>query len=217
MINRILIATVTTTVFIIGLTFWLDLTTSKPIYYLLLPLIISLFHLTTPPLFRLLGLYQYLSPMLLVNIPTKKQYELHNGTSFDYLMNICRFRRHGVKSILLYDYLNGLLKIIEEVENGTLPESVTIKGSSYFFSESTAARFGFSIGRATIGGKLNATINYFDLIWMYSLANKKLTFPNLKRMKRATIMGIILSENKAKIHQTLNRIEKTIANSVYKK
>lgn len=217
MIIRILIATVTTIVFITVLTFWFDLTTSNPAYYILLPLIVSLFHLTTPPLFRLLGIYKYLSPMLLVNIPTKKQYELHNGTSFDYLMNISRFRKHGVKTILLYDYLNGLLKIIDEVENGALADSVTIKGSSYFFSESTAARFGFSVGRATIGEKLNATINYFDLIWMYSLANKKLTFPNLKRMKKATIKGITLSENKLKIQQILNKIEKTIANSGYKK
>ena len=201
------------TIFITVLIFWFDLTTSNPIYYLLIPLIFSLFHLTTPPLFRLLGLYKYLSPMLLVNNPTKKQYELHNGTSFDYLMNISRFRKHGVKSILLYDYLNGLLKIVAEVENGTLPESVTIKGSSYFFSESTATRFGFSVGRATIGEKLNAAFNYLDLIWMYSLANKKLTFPNLRRMKRATIKGLTLSENKTKINQIFSRIEKTIANN----
>jgi hypothetical protein len=208
MLGRLLIAFSTMTIFVIVITFWFDLTTSKTEYYLLLPLIISLFHLTTPPLFRFFGLYKYLSPMLLVNNPTKSQYDLHSGTSFDYLINISRFRKHGVKRILLKDYLIGLLKIIEKVENGSLPESVTIKGSSYFFSESTAHRFGFSVVTATMGERLNAVINYLDLIWMYSLANKKLTFPNLSKMKRATIKGNILLSKKQKIQEILSRIEK---------
>lgn len=212
MINQIIIATGTMTVFIIIMTAWFDIAFSNPVYLLLFPLIVSIFHLTTSPVFRLFGLYKYLSPMLLVNIPTKANYELHNGTSFDYLLNISRLRKLGVKRIILADYLKGLLTIIEDIQIGKLPDTVTVKGNSYFFNERTANRFGFSVEKARMSQKVNAVVNYLDLIWMYSIANKKLTFPDLNKMKEAKIKGIDLVKNKVKIEIMLNKIEKTVAN-----
>jgi hypothetical protein len=41
--------------------------------------------------------------------------------------------------------------------------------------------------------------NYLDLIWMYSLAQGKLAFPNLKKIKTASIKGTDLVANKAKL------------------
>jgi len=208
-------AVVTMAVFIVVITAWFDMIFSNAIYLLLLPLIISLFHLTTPPTFRLVGIYKYLSPMLLVNIPTKKKYELHNGTSFDYLLNITRMKESSVKRILLIDYLKGLLTIVEEIQLGKLPDTVIVQGSSYFFSERTANRFGFKIEKATVNERLNAMLNYLDLIWMYSIASKKWSFPNLKNMKAAKITGSDLVKNKEKIEIVLERIEKTVAKNGY--
>jgi len=214
MISQILIAIATMTVFVIIMTAWFDITFSNPIYLLLLPLIISIFHLTTPPTFRIFGLYKYLSPMFLVNIPTKEKYELHNGTSYDYLLNISRMRKLGPKRTLLIDYLKGLLTIIDEIQIGKLPDTVTVKGSSYFFSERTANRFGFNIEEVTMSQKLNAIFNYLDLIWMYSIANKKLSFPDLKKMKVAKIKGYDLVKQKENIKIMLDRLEKNVSKKV---
>ena len=213
MVARILISIVTMSLFIIAMTTWFDIVLSNPSYFVLLPLIISLFHLTTASTFRLVGLYKYLSPMLLVNMPTNRRYQLHNGTSFDYLLNINRLREFGVKKVLLGDYLKGLLTIIEEIQTDKLPETVIISGSSYFFSERTANRFGFRVTGASIHEKLNTVLNYLDLLWMYSLSNNKLSFPDLKNMKSATIVGKELVEKRKFIEKLLNRIERTAATS----
>ena len=47
---------------------------------LLLPLSVTVFQFSSTPFLSLVGIYKFLSPMLLVNMPSDKKYELHNGT-----------------------------------------------------------------------------------------------------------------------------------------
>ena len=157
---------------------------------------------TLTPFFTLIGLYSYLSPMLLVYGANKKKYDLHNGTSFDYLM-VMRGIKKGrpMQNKILEYYLEGLLRIVEDLEKGMLPPEVKISGTSYFFSEATARRLGFEIEKPTAFYTFNQYINYLDLLWMYSLAKGKLTFPNLKNVKAASIKGAQLVENKAYLQQ----------------
>ena len=128
--------------------------------------------------------------MLLVYSPNQKKYDLHNGTSFDYLfvMRKVETGRPFQNTMLAY-YVEGLLKIIEELETGKIPPGITISGTSYFFSESTAERIGFTVVPPSQFLKLNLYINFIDLTWTYSLAKGKLSFPNLRAAKGVTIQG----------------------------
>lgn len=190
--------------------FWTALVYQHFWLYASIVLIAPFMQFLATPLFTLAGIYQYLSPMLLVYMPTAKKYDLHNGTSFDYLfiMQKYRFGRPFRYQLLRY-YLEGLLTIIEKIEKGQLPDTIVIRGSSYFFSERTARKLGFDVRKAHFHEQLNIAINYLDLLWMYSLAHRRITFPKLARVKTAEIRGDALVEHKAVLQNMFKQIEQT--------
>lgn len=168
------------------------------LYFLLFPLIMPIFQFGFTPLFRLIGLYKYLSPMLLVYAPSQKKYDLHNGTSFDYLFVMKGIEPgRAFQNVMLCYYLEGLLQIIQELEAGDIPPEIEISGTSYFFSESTAKRLGFELVPINSFLKFNLYMNFIDLTWMYSLAKGRWTVPNFKEVKSVKTTGAELLKNKA--------------------
>lgn len=165
------------------------------------------------PLMTLTGVYQYLSPMLLVYTPNDKRYDLHNGTSFDYMFAYGK-QNGGLswQNQLLKYYLEGLLRVIQEIEENKLPETVEVRGSSYFFSSRTAESLGFEVQSTGGAEKFNILINYVDLVWMYSLSKGRLRFPRLKEVKTASTTGKNLIAKKQKIVQIKQFLDSRVAN-----
>lgn len=179
---------------------WIVLASNWPPAYLLFFLLVPLMQWFITPLFTLIGVYSYLSPMLLVYMPTAARHDLHNGTSFDYFF-VMRGTPKGArfKWKMLYFYTSGLLRLIEKLEAGDIPPEIQIRGSSYFFSKSTLQRFGFGMKHAMLHEKLNILANYLDLIWMYSIVHGRLRFPSIRTIRTAHTTGAELLEQKENI------------------
>ena len=181
---------------------------SQPIFYLLFIIYVPIGQLAFTPIFSLIGVYKYYSPMLLGYMANDRQIDLHSGGSFDYLFVMRRYRA-GIEiryKLLLY-HIEGLIKIIELIEKKSIPETVSIVGTSYFFNDRPLSKMGFEIVNPSIFYRLNLFINFIDLIWMYSLSQGKLSIPKLWNAKKAIISGAKLIESKMIIQDLYDKMK----------
>ena len=181
---------------------------SQPIFYLLFIIYVPIGQLAFTPIFSLIGVYKYYSTMLLGYMANDRQIDLHSGGSFDYLFVMRRYRA-GIEiryKLLLY-HIEGLIKIIELIEKKSIPETVSIVGTSYFFNDRTLSKMGFEIVNPSIFYRLNLFINFIDLIWMYSLSQGKLSIPKLWNAKKAIISGAKLIESKMIIQDLYDKMK----------
>ena len=178
------------------------------LYYLGFFLYVPVSQFLFTPIYTLTGGYTYYSPMLLGYMANDTQIDLHSGTSFDHLF-VLRKSPSGTplrNKILLY-HLEGLLQLIQLIEEKRIPESVNIVGTSYFFNDRTLLKLGFQIEKASVFYRINLLINGIDLFWMYSLSQGKLAIPTLWNAKKASIQGNQLAQSKPKLHALYQHLQ----------
>jgi hypothetical protein len=182
---------------------------TRPIFYLLFIPYIPVAQFAFTPLFRLIGVYKYYSPMLLGYMANDRQIDLHSGTSFDYLL-VMRKNKPGVemRNRLLMYHVEGLIKLTQLIETKSVPETVNIVGTSYFFNNRTLHKMGFEIVNPSLFYRLNLFVNFIDLIWMYSLSQGKLSIPKLWNVKKASISGAKLIESNRYIEDLHDRMKR---------
>jgi hypothetical protein len=183
----------------------------QPLFYLLFIFYVPLSQFAFTPFFRLIGMYTYYSPMLLGYMANKKQIDLHSGGSFDYLFVLRKYKAgYELRNRLLFYYLEGLINLIQLIENKSIPETVNIVGTSYFFKDKTLNKIGFKIVNPSLFYRLNLFVNVIDLTWMYSISQGKFSIPKLWNAKKASITGAELVESKKLIEELYNKISKTV-------
>jgi hypothetical protein len=179
-------------------------------WLLLFPLWMPLIQFASAPLLHLLGHYRYYSPMLLVEKPTAEEYRIHGGTNFDYFVHL-RWRDRGPPAArkTLRFYLQGLLAIADDVEDGRLPGELRIVASSHIFTPTTARRLGFELEPVGTTARLGLYLNYGNLLWKHSFARGRLAFPDLGRIRQAATTGERLARHRGSIEGLLRRLERT--------
>lgn len=186
----------------------IELTYTQSFYALLFFIYLPLGQFAITPIFRLSGIYKYYSAMLIGYMANKLQIDLHSGGSFDYLF-VMRKYKMGIsfrKRLLTY-HIEGLLNIISEIENGKIPHSVIIVGTSYFFNERTINKLGFEQQKPSLFYRFNLFVNFIDLTWMYSIAQGRFAIPKLWKANKAQIEGGKLLEKKEMIKLLYNRMQ----------
>lgn len=172
----------------------------QPFYYTLFFLYIPISQFVNTPFFRLIGIYKYYSPMLLGYMANQKQIDLHSGGSFDYLFVMKNYKAgNEMRNRLLLYHLEGLLHLIDLIEQKSIPETVEISGTSYFFKDQTMRKIGFELEQPTLFYRINLFLNCIDLIWMYSLSRGTISIPKIWNAKKVTISGTNLVKSKTQL------------------
>ena len=194
----------------------IELGYDHPIAYLLFFFYIPIGQFSFTPFFTLVGVYRYYSPMLLGYMPSNTQIDLHSGGSFDYLFVMRKFKSGmEMRNRLLLFQLEGLKNIIQLIEDKAVPESVTIVGTSYFFSDRTVQKIGFELIEPSLFYRINLFVNILDLVWMYSLAQGKWAIPKVWQAKKVQITGQKLVEHKAQLEALYDKLNsKMVAGSI---
>ena len=175
---------------------------SEPLFYLAFIIYVPISQFLFTPIYKLTGGYTYYSPMLLGYMANEKLIDLHSGTSFDYLFVLRKYQSGTpLRNRIMMYHLEGLLKLIQLIEEKHIPASVNIIGTSYFFNERTLSNFGFQIEKATLFYRVNLFINFIDLFWMYVLSKGKLAIPAVWDAKKAKITGGTLLAQKIKLEK----------------
>jgi hypothetical protein len=145
--------------------------------------------------------------MLLGYMANNLQIDLHSGGSFDYLF-VMRKYKVGIqlRNRLMVYHLEGLLKLIQLIEEKQIPASVNIIGTSYFFNNRTLQKMGFEIANPSLFYRLNLFVNCIDLIWMYSLSQGKFSIPKIWNAKKASISGSKLLAKKDVIENLFKKM-----------
>ena len=181
---------------------------SQPIFYLLFIIYVPIGQFALTPFFRLIGIYRYYSPMLLGYMANHLQIDLHNGGSFDYLFVMRKYKAgNKMRNALLIYHLEGLINLIQLIENKSIPETVNIVGTSYFFNNRTLDKMGFEIVNPSLFYRVNLFVNFIDLVWMYSLSQGKLSIPKVWNAKKARITGAKLIESKQQIEELYEKMK----------
>lgn len=121
----------------------------------------------------------YYSSLFLTEKPENGILKIHGGSLFDYVFVIeNKFSGRQRVNLIIQEYLQGLLKLIEIFEN-TDSQELKIRGTSYIINERTAERVGFKVVQTDAIQKLILMYNYFNILIMYSIAKGRLSFPPL--------------------------------------
>ena len=178
----------------------------SPFSFLLWPLFTLLPPFLDTPQGKKSGSLTYYAPLFIVAKSSKK-YVIHGGTLFDYLF-VFGWRGNGRshRTIVLYNFVAGLINLIEELEQNPAKQ-VKIEGTSYFFNERNARRLGFTTGKPDAGQTIILAFNYLPLLVSYSLAQGKLSFPRLTHILKAETSSTELIQHKARLVKMRERLQ----------
>lgn len=152
----------------------------------------------------------YYSPLFVAEKLRKGVIKIHGGSLFDYVFVIDRNLSGKARTnLILQQYLEGLLNLIEENENKS-PQNIKVRGTSYIISKRTAERIGFKVIQTDTLASIILTYNYFNLMASYSLAKAKVSFPKLRDTKTFEADLIELLERKDFIKNLNEKLKASI-------
>lgn len=175
-------------------------------WFFLFILAYRFFRFITTPLFSKLGLYTYHSEMLFTVPIWKNKRELHLGTAYDF------FRTSASSSREMLALLSkGLLAFCDDVERGKYPRDLVLRGTTYYFSDATLAKFGFKTRPLRFLEAVFFSFNYLELCLLHSLSKRRLTIVNTDSVRIAYCKAEDLLQHKEMCRKYLHILTKAPA------
>lgn len=145
----------------------------------------------TTPFLKWLGFYRYHSPLFMTVKVAPKLYELHLGTSWDFI-----FSPRINPSSLKISVLHGLLILCDKIEKGEFPKDVTLKGNPYFLKTSSLSRFGFKERKLNWFEYFMTLLSFPESTILLSISRREFKFANINNNRIVYVNSSELLANK---------------------
>ena len=157
------------------------------------------------------GKLRYESSLLISEKEKENQITIHGGTLFDYYF-VLNNDDNGKnrRNYILLEYLNGILNLIESNKEKL---NLEITGTTYILNQRTAKKIGFEVQKTNTTQLIILLLNYPNLVFTKSFANKKLSLPNIKNIKTYRSNIRKLEENRQRISKIRNALQVSLANN----
>lgn len=174
---------------------------------LLLPIIPVLESFLLTPAYTLSGRFHYYSPFLFATT-SPQGIDLHMGTLYDYTTRL-RWSERGIQSQrhAMQLILQGFLSICDAVAEGRLSSKTNISATSYFFSERSVKKLGFTLSDGSLAMKLNLVMVYLSLLLRISFIKGRWCLPDLSQIRCIHTTAEDLLQQREQITQMLRRIQ----------
>jgi hypothetical protein len=106
--------------------------------------------------------------------------------------------------------LRGLLRIAEEVEGGTLSPDAELVATTYFFSDRSIARLGFTLRPAPGAVVANLAVTSLSIALRLSFTRGRLAYPDMRRIRQAVTSAGELAQHAGEIRRLLERLRPAI-------
>lgn len=148
----------------------------------------------TTPILKYLGIYQYHSDLFMTVKVAPKLYEIHLGTSWDFI-----FHSRINPTSLKISVLDGLLELCEKIELGKFPADAILKGNPYFLKSSSLSRFGFKERKLNVLEYFLTLLSFLESTILLSLSRRELRFANINNNRIVYIKASELVQHKPMI------------------
>ena len=177
--------------------YFFDLPYTSPWKYVMVAFFLPVYSITFMPILTLIKVADYKSELLFITQDAKKDYDIHFGSLFDCILSgLFTGSRGKFKDLMLFFLVDGMLEIIHEVETGKIDRGAEIRGSSYFFSERTAHKFGFEPMKMKTSHKYILYLNYLEILLVFSFSKGRFSLPNISDFKSMKTTGERMVDNK---------------------
>ncbi len=146
-----------------------------------------LFRWITTPIFKLMGVYAYYSPMMFTVPFGPRTLELHVGTTWDFFQ-----QANLTEQQIILHLAKGLLGLLEAADNGVIPKTMKLRGTVYYFRTDTLRRFGFRSRRMNPIETFVFLLNWLELCLLHSIIKRRIAMVHLSsvRVVNATVEEI---------------------------
>jgi len=147
----------------------------KILAYMLIGIVFwRLVRMLSTPIFKLLGLYMYYSPTFFLHKLTPRLYEIHIGTTWDYI----QMDKISPK-IFMANMSKGMIGMINDIKSGKIHIESRIVGSIHYFNPKTTEKFGFKNRKMNLFEWVLFILSYIETTVLLSITYGRPMLPRL--------------------------------------